>query len=135
MFLMDGIVNSFYTMLTVRQLQKILDCSRATIYRTLKKADVEMYFVPNHPGPKYIWGCSLIKLLKTPAVKKVAKRRGFCYSASVDGGKKMYERIGIPPHQVSIGVALGFIPIVDGAIPLWYIQATRGLLVLPLPYK
>lgn len=132
---MDGVVKNFYTMITVRQLQLILGCSRATIYRTLKSANIERYFVPNHPGAKYLWGCSLIKLLNTPALKKVAKRRRCFSSANLDDANTMSERLGIPSYQVEIGVAFGFIPIVDGEIPLWYIQAIRGLLVLPLPYK
>ena len=63
-------------MFTPSQVQQFLGCSRATLYRTLRIAGIERYYIPNHPGSKYIWGCKLYKLLQTPAGKKVIKKYG-----------------------------------------------------------
>ena len=132
---MAGIIDSFYSMLTIRQLQLILGCSKATVYRTIKNAKIERYYVPHHPGFKYLWACSLLKLIDTPAIKKLAKRRKCNDSLSSVDIAVCANNLGLTKEQVIIGLMCGLIPIVNNKIPWWYEKAVKGLLVLPLPYK
>ena len=134
-FSMDGVVDSFYRMLTLSQLQKLLRCSRATLYRTVKRAKIELYYVPNHPGHKYVWACSLLKLIGTPAVKKLAKRVSSNCSMEDEVVAKFAKKLGLTKKQATIGLLCGLLPIVNDEIPWWYEKAVKGLLVLPLPYK
>ena len=132
---MAGIIDSFYSMLTIRQLQIILGCSKATVYRTIKNAKIERYYVPHHPGFKYLWACSLLKLIDTPAIKKLAKRRKYNDSLSSVDITVCANNLGLTKEQVRIGLMCGLIPIVNKEIPWWYEKAVKGVLILPLPYK
>ena len=132
---MDGVVNNFYTMITVRQLQLILGCSKATVYRTIKNAKIERYYVPHHPGFKYLWGCSLLKLIDTPAIKKLAKRRKSNILLSDVDIAVCSKNLGLSKEHATAGLLCGLIPIVNNEIPWWYEKAVKGLLILPLPYK
>ena len=93
---MKLVVDSFYAMFTPRQVQKALGCSRATLYRTLKRAGVKLYFIPNHPGAKYIWGISLYKLLETPAAKKLIKKHRNKGEFPNSNIKNISARLGLP---------------------------------------
>lgn len=129
------VVDSFYTMFTLRQLEKTLGCSRATLYRTLKSAGVERYYIPNHPGAKYIWGCSLHKLIKTAAAKKAIKRYGVPKDWPEYETEKISKTIGLSTEAIKQSLTLGWIPLIDDEIPWWYEKAVNGILKLPLPFK
>lgn len=129
-------VDSFYTMFTPRQVQKALGCSRATLYRTLKKAGIERYYIPNHPGGKYIWGCSLYKLVETPIVKKTLKKYyGQDKLPSSNNIEKIARVAGMPFENIKEAIVFGWIPVVNGEIAWWYENVVKGLLKLPLPSK
>ncbi|MBR2139380.1 MAG: hypothetical protein IJ963_00760 [Phascolarctobacterium sp.] len=129
------VVDSFYTMFTLRQVQKALGCSRATLYRTLKATEIERYYIPNHPGPKYIWGCSLYKLLTTPIVKKVIKKRRGQEKLPICDAQEIAENLGLPSEYVKQSLTLGWLPTINGKVPWWYEKAVHGLLKLPLASK
>lgn len=128
-------IDSFYTMFTLRQVQKALGCSRATLYRILKTSGLERYYIPNHPGSKYIWGCRLYKLLETPAGKKLIRKYGSDETLPNIEGTEVLKEIGVPQECLIQAMRLGLIPVEENQIPWWYEKAVKGLLVLPLPYK
>lgn len=128
-------VDSFYTMFTLRQVQKALGCSRATLYRTLKIAKIERYYIPNHPGAKYIWGCRLYKLLKTPAGKKLTRKFGRDKTLPDVECTEVLKGTGVSRECLIQAMYLGLIPVEENQIPWWFEKAVTGLLVLPLPYK
>ena len=129
------LVDSFYAMFTPRQVQQFLGCSRATLYRTLRMARIERYYLPNHPGSKYIWGCSLYKLLGTPAGMKVVKKFGNHKLLLDIEDIELMNKMGVPKECVIPSINFGLIPVKENKIPWWYEKAIKGLLVLPLPYK
>ena len=141
MFLMVGMidkrleVDSFYTMFTLRHVQKALGCSRATLYRTLKKAGIERYYIPNHPGPKYIWGCSLYKLLNTPIYMKYFRRSSFSDVLESNMSLKYAVELDVDYRIINAGIKSGIVPVENGEIPWWYINSIKGMLKLSLPHK
>lgn len=129
------VVDSFYAMFTLRQVQRALGCSRATLYRTLKKAGIERYYIPNHPGSKYIWGCSLYKLAKTPVARKAMKRCCVTKTLPEYEIEKISKVIGMSIEHARQSVSLGWIPLFANEVPWWYEKAVKGMLKLPLPFK
>jgi len=134
-FSMDGVVDSFYRMLTLSQLQKLLRCSRATLYRTVKRAKIELYYVPNHPGHKYVWACSLLKLIGTPALKKAVKHSSCNEIINEVNVHKIASELNLTSEEASIGLECGLIPLINNEPPWWFVKAVKGFLVLPLPYR
>ena len=129
------VVDSFYTMFTPRQVQNALGCSRATLYRTLKSAGIERYYIPNHPGRKYIWGCSLYKLVKTAAAKKAIKRYGVQNELTECEIQNISKIIGLSTEAIKQSITLGWIPLVTNGVPWWYEKAVLGLLKIPLAFR
>lgn len=127
--------DSFYTMFTLRQVQNALGCSRATLYRTLGRAGIVRYYVPNHPGPKYVWACSLLKLIGTPALKKVVKYKKKSFSLTDVEVNLLANRLELTTEQTVMGLECGLIPLIDSESPWWFEKAVKGILLLPLPYK
>ena len=125
-------INSLYQMFTTPQVQKLLGCSRATVYRILKTSNLKRYYVPHHPGAKYVWACDLYKIIRTAAFRKVARN----FVVRDERVPKTLETIlGLTDIEINAGLSCGIIPNVDGVVPIWYQQAVTGLWVLPLPYK
>ena len=122
-------------MFTPSQVQQFLGCSRATLYRTLRIAGIERYYIPNHPGSKYIWGCKLYKLLQTPAGKKVIKKYGSDELLTDIKGIELINGMGVSRKSLIQAIQIGLIPVKENRIPWWYENAVNGLLLLPLPHK
>ena len=128
-------VDSFYALFPLRQVQRALECSKSTLYRTLKTSGLERYYIPNHRGTAYIWGCRLYKLLETPAGKKLSRKYGSKKGLPDIEGIEVLKGMGVSDEALIQAIHFGLIPVEENKIPWWFEQSVTGFLLLPLPHK
>lgn len=140
-------VFDFYLVLNVKRL---LGCSLATTYRTLGRAKITAYFIPNHASGALIPVSSLWRLASTPAWRKHLKRIGYRMpkkrllkqftklhrqsDIAIWHSQGLFSPLTLP--EVISAADNGLIPC-DSVYncPNWFYAVLSGLLILPLPRK
>lgn len=134
----------------VLNIKRILGCSLATVYRTLGRAQMPLYFVPNHRSATLIHSASLWRIAATPAWRKYLKRIRYRMAAKrclkkllsqygssdvfvwYEGG--LFEPLTL--EEVVSAADNGLLPC-DSAYncPTWFYAILNGVFCLPLPQK
>lgn len=127
-----------------------LRCSLATTYRTLDKARLPVYYVPNHPSQVLIHCSTIWRLAATPAWQKYLKQKEYKLPKKrklkrfLDqyGHSDIVELFaeGVFEHltlaQVISAADNGLMPVDKYYnLPTWYIALVLGVVEVPLPRK
>lgn len=142
-------VRDEYDFTFIHEIAKILGCSQSTIYRTLSKAKIPIYHLPNRKGLAILHAATLWRLAVTPAFKKYVKRMDIKLLSwqELCQFKEKHEccslckatESGLLPMSLQLALAAvrcGLIPIDEEFyFPEWFALCLEGKLKLPLPMK
>lgn len=141
-------VTSIYNIEIIPALSVKLGCSQATMYRTLLRAKIPIYHVPNRPGNVLLLAASLWRLATTPVFKKYIRSLGLSaktlklktpdvtdkYSITLSQAVKS----GLLPltvEQALLAAECGLIPHKDQVLESWFVLYLEGYLPCLLPSK
>lgn len=137
-------VKDFLDIEIIPAIAYILGCSRATAYRTIKRAKVPVYYIPNKTSQTLLHAASLWRLAVTPAFNRYYKRqsvqteKGLCQTVNIKDITELVHTGLLPLSLPEAAAALnaGLIPLDrDGSIAGWFKLYLEDKLVFPLPRK
>lgn len=132
----------------VPSLSRKLGCSQATMYRTLQRAKIPIYHVPNRSGTVLLHSASLWQLATTPVFKKYVKSIGLSSKTLRLESNASTERydvtlaqalesglLPLTPKQALLAAECGLIPHKNKVLEPWFVMYLEGSLKCLLPRK
>lgn len=146
----EFLCNDLYDFEILHSLKVKLGCSLTTIYRSIARAKIPVYYIPHRRSQVLLHGWDLWRLASTPAWQKHLKRRGYKLYGKRQLNKlsKLYADSDIMTlfnegafkeltlAELFSAVDCGLIPTdQEMNLPVMFIAAVLGLLKFELPRK
>lgn len=123
-----------------------LHCSLATIYRTLERAEIPLYHLPNRRGTVFLQSASLWRLAKTAAFAKYYKRLNLSdekeasLEKSTDKGMTIAKAVECGLLALTLDQAIkaarcGLVPNTNQVLEPWFVKVLEGKTECFLPCK
>lgn len=141
-------VSSLHDIELIPSVSRKLGCSQATMYRTLEKARIPLYHVPNRSGTVILLSATLWRLVNTPIFKKYIKRLGLSAknlkvlpdlrTNKEDVTITQAVASGLLPitlEQALLAAECGLIPNTDQVLEPWFMLYLKGQVQTLLPRK